>query len=80
MESKSKPPYSKFPAAIDFSSKEGGMILETNPSAKHFGIQRKPLPVEHSGLLYEANRRRASLSAGNMLEIFAIDGLWNFKN
>ncbi|XP_015896085.1 trafficking protein particle complex II-specific subunit 130 homolog isoform X1 [Ziziphus jujuba] len=55
------------------------MILQTIPTSKHFGIQRKPLPLEPSVLLREANRRRASLSAGNMLEMFdthqsAIDG------
>lgn len=55
------------------------MILQTIPPPKHFGIQRKPLPLEPSVLLREANRRRASLSAGNMLEMFdsrqsAIDG------
>ncbi|OVA00525.1 Foie gras liver health family 1 [Macleaya cordata] len=46
------------------------MILQTNPRAKHFGILRKPLPLEPSVLLREANRRRASLSVGNMFEIF----------
>ncbi|GAB4846333.1 hypothetical protein Ancab_025339 [Ancistrocladus abbreviatus] len=46
------------------------MILQEAPSVKHFGIQRKSLPLEPSVLLREANRRRASLSAGNMLEIF----------
>ncbi|KAF5728331.1 hypothetical protein HS088_TW21G00478 [Tripterygium wilfordii] len=45
-------------------------ILQATPRAKHFGIQRKPLPLEPSVLLREANRRRASLSAGNMFEIF----------
>ncbi|XP_057964025.1 trafficking protein particle complex II-specific subunit 130 homolog [Malania oleifera] len=46
------------------------MILQATPRVKHFGIQRKPLPLEPSVLLREANRRRASLSAGNMSEIF----------
>lgn len=46
------------------------MILQESPHLKHFGIQRKPLPLEPSVLLREANRRRASLSAGNMSELF----------
>ncbi|KAL7143291.1 hypothetical protein ABFS83_08G182000 [Erythranthe nasuta] len=46
------------------------MILQESARPKHFGIQRKPLPLEPSVLLREANRRRASLSAGNMLELF----------
>ncbi|KAL6553444.1 hypothetical protein OROGR_007286 [Orobanche gracilis] len=46
------------------------MILQESPRPKHFGIQRKPLPLEPSVLLREANRRRASLSAGNMFELF----------
>lgn len=46
------------------------MMLQATPRAKHFGIQRKPLPLEPSLLLREANRRRASLSAGNSLEMF----------
>lgn len=46
------------------------LILQATPRVKHFGIQRKPLPLEPSVLLREANRRRASLSAGNMFEIF----------
>ncbi|KAK6154318.1 hypothetical protein DH2020_008566 [Rehmannia glutinosa] len=46
------------------------MILQDSPRHKHFGIQRKPLPLEPSVLLREANRRRASLSAGNMSELF----------
>lgn len=45
-------------------------ILQAGPRVKHFGIQRKPLPLEPSILLREANRRRASLSAGNMVEMF----------
>ncbi|KAG8364976.1 hypothetical protein BUALT_Bualt18G0054500 [Buddleja alternifolia] len=48
------------------------MILQESPRPKHFGIQRKPLPLEPSVLLREANRRRASLSAGNMSEL--LDG------
>ncbi|XP_059661539.1 trafficking protein particle complex II-specific subunit 130 homolog isoform X2 [Cornus florida] len=46
------------------------LILQENPRVKHFGIQRKPLPLEPSVLLREANRRRASLSAGNLFEMF----------
>lgn len=49
------------------------VILQATPKIKHFGIQRKPLPLEPSVLLREANRRRASLSAGNVFEMF--DGL-----
>jgi hypothetical protein len=45
-------------------------ILQTTTRLKHFGIQRKSLPIEPSLLLREANRRRASLSAGNFLELF----------
>ena len=45
-------------------------ILQNPPRRKHFGIQRKPLPLEPSTLLREANRRRASLSAGKMVEMF----------
>ncbi|KAM1311019.1 hypothetical protein PS2_007524 [Malus domestica] len=52
------------------------VILQSTPSFKHFGIQRKPLPLEPSLLLREANRRRASLSAGNVVEMF--DGRQNF--
>ncbi|CAO2836054.1 unnamed protein product [Amaranthus hypochondriacus] len=54
------------------------MILQAGPTVKHFGIQRKPLPLEPSILLREANRRRASLSAGNMFEMF--DGHSNFDD
>ena len=54
------------------------MILQAGPTVKHFGIQRKPLPLEPSVLLREANRRRASLSAGNMFEMF--DGQSNFDD
>nr|XP_016466589.1 PREDICTED: trafficking protein particle complex II-specific subunit 130 homolog [Nicotiana tabacum] len=55
------------------------MIFQESQRVKHFGIQRKPLPLEPSVLLREANRRRASLSAGNVFEMFdghpnAIDG------
>lgn len=46
------------------------MILQEVPQVKHFGIQRKPLPLEPTLLLREANRRRASLSAGNVFELF----------
>ncbi|KAI5640610.1 hypothetical protein M9H77_00222 [Catharanthus roseus] len=56
------------------------IILQETPRVKHFGIQRKPLPLEPSVLLREANRRRASLSAGNVFELFdgrpnSVDGL-----
>ncbi|XP_031121150.1 trafficking protein particle complex II-specific subunit 130 homolog isoform X2 [Ipomoea triloba] len=46
------------------------MILQDSSRPKHFGIQKKPLPLEPSVLLREANRRRASLSAGNVFEMF----------
>ncbi|KAJ7981709.1 trafficking protein particle complex II-specific subunit 130-like [Quillaja saponaria] len=46
------------------------LILQTVPRVKHFGIERKPLPLEPTVLLREANRRRASLSAGNVFEMF----------
>ncbi|KNA16796.1 hypothetical protein SOVF_085990 [Spinacia oleracea] len=46
------------------------MILQSVPKVKHFGIQKKLLPIEPCVLLREANRRRASLSAGNMFEMF----------
>ncbi|XP_077243239.1 CLUB isoform X2 [Tasmannia lanceolata] len=47
------------------------MIFQAGPRmTKHFSIQRKPLPLEPSVLLREANRRRASLSAGNVFELF----------
>ncbi|KAD4178945.1 hypothetical protein E3N88_27536 [Mikania micrantha] len=46
------------------------MILQATSRVKHFGIQRKPLPLEPNFLLREANRRRASLSVGNVSEIF----------
>ncbi|XP_004487746.1 trafficking protein particle complex II-specific subunit 130 homolog [Cicer arietinum] len=46
------------------------LILQATPISKHFGIQRKPLPLEPTVLLREANRRRASLSAGNVFEMF----------
>ncbi|KAL0728988.1 hypothetical protein Bca4012_025081 [Brassica carinata] len=45
-------------------------ILQATSRTKHFGIQRKPLPLEPSVLLRVANRRRASLSTGNISEIF----------
>ncbi|CAI9303689.1 unnamed protein product [Lactuca saligna] len=56
-------------AASEVLAKEK-MILQATPRVKHFGIQKKPLPLEPSFLLREANRRRASLSAGNMFELF----------
>ncbi|XP_074319412.1 trafficking protein particle complex II-specific subunit 130 homolog [Silene latifolia] len=54
------------------------LILQAGPRVKHFGIERKPLPLEPSVLLREANRRRASLSAGNLSELF--DGQPNFTD
>lgn len=48
------------------------MILQANPRMKHFNIQRKPLPLEPSSLLREANRRRASLSVGNASELLDV--------
>ncbi|EFH42301.1 hypothetical protein ARALYDRAFT_331786 [Arabidopsis lyrata subsp. lyrata] len=45
-------------------------ILQATTKTKHFGIQRKALPLEPSVLLRVANRRRASLSTGNIPEIF----------
>ncbi|KAJ8755105.1 hypothetical protein K2173_016835 [Erythroxylum novogranatense] len=55
-------------AADDVHVKEK-VILRSTPRIKHFGIQTKQLPVEPSVLLREANRRRASLSAGSMVEM-----------
>lgn len=52
------------------------LILQVTPRLKHFGIQRKPLPLEPSMLLREANRRRASLSSSNMLDL--LDGRSGF--
>ncbi|XP_058219779.1 trafficking protein particle complex II-specific subunit 130 homolog isoform X1 [Rhododendron vialii] len=52
------------------------LILQATPRLKHFGIQRKPLPLEPAMLLREANRRRASLSSGNMFEL--LDGRSGF--
>ncbi|KAJ6848232.1 trafficking protein particle complex II-specific subunit 130-like protein [Iris pallida] len=54
------------------------MILQANPREKHFNIERKPLPLEPSLLLREANRRRASLSVGNVSEI--LDNNLNFTD
>ncbi|CAI9088568.1 OLC1v1022920C1 [Oldenlandia corymbosa var. corymbosa] len=56
-------------ASSDILEKEK-VILQETPEVKHFGIQRKPLPLEPTVLLREANRRRASLSAGNVFELF----------
>lgn len=52
------------------------LILQVTPRLKLFGIQRKPLPLEPAMLLREANRRRASLSTGNMFEL--LDGHSSF--
>ncbi|XP_010278302.1 PREDICTED: trafficking protein particle complex II-specific subunit 130 homolog isoform X2 [Nelumbo nucifera] len=64
-------------AASDVLVKEK-VILQANLRVKPFGIQRKPLPLEPSVLLREANRRRASLSAGNMFEMS--DGRLSFSD
>ncbi|XP_043688558.1 trafficking protein particle complex II-specific subunit 130 homolog isoform X2 [Telopea speciosissima] len=53
-------------------------VLQANSRVKHFGIQRKPLPLEPSVLLREANRRRASLSVGNLFEM--LDGRPGFTD
>ena len=45
-------------------------ILQAKPREKLFDIQRKPLPLEPSFLLREANRRRAFLSVGNLSELY----------
>lgn len=42
------------------------MMQEATPRIKHFGIQKKPLPLEPSFLLHEANRQKSSRSTGNM--------------
>ncbi|CAH1447698.1 unnamed protein product [Lactuca virosa] len=39
------------------------MMQEATPRIKHFGIQKKPLPLEPSFLLHEANRQKSSCSA-----------------
>ncbi|KAM0824713.1 hypothetical protein ACQ4PT_070010 [Festuca glaucescens] len=50
-------------------------ILQAKPREKLFDIQRKPLPLEPSFLLREANRRRAFLSVGNISELYdSVDG------
>ncbi|KAJ9551545.1 hypothetical protein OSB04_015590 [Centaurea solstitialis] len=54
------------------------MILQATERVRHFGIQRKLLPLEPTSLLREANRRRASLSAGNVFELF--DGRSTFMD
>lgn len=53
-------------------------ILQASTRPKCFNIQRKPLPLEPSVLLREANRRRASLSVGNASELF--DGRQSFTD
>ncbi|XP_020591660.1 trafficking protein particle complex II-specific subunit 130 homolog, partial [Phalaenopsis equestris] len=60
-------------ASADILEKEK-MIHQSSSRVKHFNIERKPLPLEPSLLLREANRRRASLSVGNAVELF--DGRW----
>ncbi|MBA0716558.1 hypothetical protein Golax_015378, partial [Gossypium laxum] len=57
-----------WPSVPDDATSE--MILQETPRVKHFGIQRKPLPLEPTILVREANRRRSSLSVGNSSEIF----------
>ncbi|KAI4987540.1 hypothetical protein ZWY2020_020340 [Hordeum vulgare] len=50
-------------------------ILQAKAREKLFDIQRKPLPLEPSSLLREANRRRAFLSVGNLAELYdSVDG------
>ncbi|XP_048528730.1 trafficking protein particle complex II-specific subunit 130 homolog isoform X1 [Triticum urartu] len=50
-------------------------ILQAKAREKLFDIQRKPLPLEPSSLLREANRRRAFLSVGNLSELYdPVDG------
>ncbi|KAG0465765.1 hypothetical protein HPP92_019929 [Vanilla planifolia] len=56
-------------ASADVLAKEK-MVHQLSPRVKHFNIERKPLPLEPSLLLREANRRRASLSVGNVSELF----------
>ncbi|GJM95475.1 hypothetical protein PR202_ga12215 [Eleusine coracana subsp. coracana] len=46
------------------------MILQAKSREKLFNIHRKPLPLEPSLLLREANRRRAFLSVGNISELY----------
>ncbi|GJV37836.1 hypothetical protein Tco_1410313 [Tanacetum coccineum] len=50
------------------------MILQDKPRMKHFGIYRKPLPLEPSFLPREANRIRPSSSVGNMFEVSGNSG------
>ncbi|KAI3509871.1 hypothetical protein L1887_25395 [Cichorium endivia] len=56
------------------------MILEATPRIKHFGIKRKPLPLEPSPLLREANLQRDSevfVAAQHALRKTISDhGLW----
>ncbi|KAI3753784.1 hypothetical protein L2E82_25847 [Cichorium intybus] len=56
------------------------MILEATPRIKHFGIKRKPLPLEPSPLLREANQQRDSevfVAAQHALRKTISDhGLW----
>ncbi|XWS09944.1 hypothetical protein CRYUN_Cryun39dG0033300 [Craigia yunnanensis] len=54
------------------------IILQETPKVKHFGIQRKSLPLEPAVLIHEANRRRASFSAGNTSEM--LDGRPGFAD
>ncbi|KAJ1265685.1 hypothetical protein BS78_08G094400 [Paspalum vaginatum] len=46
------------------------MVLQAKSREKLFNIHRKPLPLEPSLLLREANRRRAFLSVGNLSELY----------
>ncbi|CAN6202119.1 unnamed protein product [Urochloa humidicola] len=46
------------------------MVLQAKSREKLFNIHRKPLPLEPSLLLREANRRRAFLSVGNLAELY----------
>ncbi|KAK8527375.1 hypothetical protein V6N12_054589 [Hibiscus sabdariffa] len=56
-------------AASEVLQKEK-MIMQEKPRVKPFSIERKPLPLEPTALVREANRRRASLSAGSPSEMF----------
>ncbi|KAJ9562835.1 hypothetical protein OSB04_007995 [Centaurea solstitialis] len=50
------------------------MILQVTSKIKHYGIQRKPLPLEPYSLMEELSRRGDSLSAGNMFKASDQDG------
>ncbi|XP_039029617.1 trafficking protein particle complex II-specific subunit 130 homolog [Hibiscus syriacus] len=46
------------------------MLRQESPRAKHFGLQRKPLPLEPTVLVCAANQRKTSFSVGNASELF----------